>query len=525
VTAAIVEAGVYFLLLFTPFAFGGVEGWATGILQGVAGAVFVAWAWNRLEVPPGGAGIDRRGKVGAGRRLVVLWAAIALFVLLMIFQITPLPPGWIATLSPATGDLYASTFPHYREGRDSDLAELPEWLVASRADGIPIHVEPGAEKEVLHPPVATSGFDTVASARRSLSIYPSITRERLELLLSLIAVFAVVAGHFNTPDRLSRLLGVCVFSGLAISVFGILQKFDWNGKLYWVREGNYSAPFGPFVDRNTYAAFAGTILPIAICATFSARRQLGKGRSEALPLLFFHGFASVAMLGGIFYSLSRGGMISTSVSIAAVAALLLYYRGQRAELAALAGILIIGASFLAWIGPETVFERVGTLSQGQNTPSLELRIAAWGRAMDLVTDRPLFGSGLGTFPFAFMRYAPAGRSWWNIAHNEYIEVLCDSGIVGGSICLIGLVAWLMLVSRPGLFRGRPDRYTYAGLVAGIAALLLHSAVTSNLQVPANSLLLTVLGAALMNLVIRQESRSSKGDDGDAEGRRRRSANP
>src|SRR5262249_60551763 len=127
-----------------------------------------------------------------------------------------------------------------------------------------------------------------------------------------------VRGPFTTRKRLSRLFGVAVFTGLAVSLLGILQKFNWNGKLYWVREGEYPGAFGPFVDRNTYAAFAGTILPIAICGTFAALDRMRSGKSQAAPALIFNGFASVAMIGGIFYSLSRGGMLSTSLSIVAV---------------------------------------------------------------------------------------------------------------------------------------------------------------------------------------------------------------
>jgi len=509
VTGLVVEAGIYFLLLFSPFAFGGVEGWALGVIQGVAGLVFVAWAWGRIQGATPGRD-DRPGlRDGSARRLHVLWGAIALFVALVIFQVVPLSPAWIARLSPATHSLYARTLPGYGEGKDSDLAELPSWLVKTKADEIPLDPKgvEEAEARFLHPPVSGSGFDSIASSWRTLSIFPAFTRERIAWFLALVGIFAAVTGHFTTRARIHRLLGVAVFAGFSVSLLGILQKFNWNGKLFWIREGNYSDPFGPFVDRNTYAAFAGTVLPIAICAIFGARAGLARGNRDSLSLLLFNGFAAMTMAGGIFYSLSRGGMISTTLSILVIAILLLYYGRQRAELATLAGILLVSASFLLWIGPDKVLERVGTLSQAQSTPSLALRIEAWRRSLHLVADHPIFGAGLGTFPFAFMSYSPPGRSWWNIAHNEYVELACDTGLAGVAIVALGFVAWISIVARPSVFKGHSPRYAFAGIVSGIVALLFHSAVTSNLQVPANSLLLVVMGGVLVCLVFDQEARN------------------
>jgi O-antigen ligase len=127
----------------------------------------------------------------------------------------------------------------------------------------------------------------------------------------------------------------------------------------------------------------------------------------------------------------------------------------------------------------------------------------------LVADYPVFGTGLGTFRFAFLRYAPPGRAWWTTAHNEYLELICDTGLVGGTIVLLGFLAYLLLVLRPRSMRARTTPYVYTGLVAGLAALLVHSAVSSNLQVPANGLLVAILGGALLALVERQRLLSAQ----------------
>ncbi|MBI3448714.1 MAG: O-antigen ligase family protein [Acidobacteria bacterium] len=492
---AIVEGGIYFLLLFTPLAFGGVEGWALGVLEIVAAVILLAWAWDRGErdasAPPADAEISRR--------LRILWTAIALFVALVVLQILPLPPAVIRALSPRTHALYAMTIPGYDGSEGARRADLPAWLVARRPSRVAA-ADANSVAGAQEPPAGPAPAGDDLPGWRTLSIYPFATRQKLGLVLSLVAVFAVVLGHFRTIERVFRLLGVAVFCGFAVSLLGILQKFNWNGRLYWIREGEFSNPFGPFVDRNTYAAFAGTTLPIAIGLTFAARRRLAHGTVDALPQFLLSGFAAITTMAGILYSLSRGGMISTSLSMLLIAGLLATYGRHKREIAILALILALAGGFLLWIGPEHVLERVGTLKRGQSDPSIGGRMEAWTHAMRLIADHPVVGTGLGTFAFSFLRYAPPGGSWWDVAHNEYIELVCDTGVPGAVLALLGGGAWLFIVWRPGLFRDSPSRYAHAGILAGIAALLVHSCITSNLQVPANFLLLVVLGAALIRLV-------------------------
>ena len=54
-----------------------------------------------------------------------------------------------------------------------------------------------------------------------------------------------------------------------------------------------------------------------------------------------------------------------------------------------------------------------------------------------------------------------------------------------------------------------SHYAFSGLIAGITAVLLHSAISSNLQIPANGLMLVVLSGGLLNLVAYQRNKSRK----------------
>jgi O-antigen ligase len=493
-----IEGGVYLLLLFTPLAFGGVEMWAGGVLQIVTGLVFAVWLWGIL-------GHHDSERTSIWRRYLSLWVPMGLFVLLVLFQLIPLPPAALQSLSPATHHLYENTLPGYAQGDDFHAESLSPWLM-DRFEG---RIPPGLAGAGALPDIGPAEFDIQSSTRKTLSIYPFLTRMQLTYLLCLAAIFLVITEHFRDRKRLARLLGVAVFSGFVVSFIGIIQKLTWNGNLYWIREGNYINVFGPFVNRNNYAAFAGFLLPLALCLSLRSLRQVRSGEREAIPGFFFNSFSAVVIGGGIFFSLSRGGMLAAGVSTMLVAAFLVYYGRHGIELALLGLLLVFAVGFLVWLGPEAVVERVGTISEAQSTPSLALRVAAWQRSFELIGEHPFLGTGLGTFAFSFMRYAPPGRAWWTTAHNEYIELLADTGLVGGILFIFGIAAYLRLVFKPSLFRQKDSHYAFSGLIAGIAAVLLHSAISSNLQIPANGLMLVVLAGCLLNLVATQGRKSRK----------------
>ncbi len=79
----------------------------------------------------------------------------------------------------------------------------------------------------------------------------------------------------------------------------------------------------------------------------------------------------------------------------------------------------------------------GTQLENGGTESGQIRFIVWKGALDIFKHYPLFGSGVETFAYSYYQYRPAEHNltseWdflYNKAHNEYLNYLATTGIVG-----------------------------------------------------------------------------------------------
>jgi polysaccharide export outer membrane protein len=241
-----------------------------------------------------------------------------------------------------------------------------------------------------------------------------------------------------------------------------------------------------------------------------------------------YGFAAAGMGMALIASLSRGGMISLAAALmflilmssrikrsvkntsrrqdwsSATGLAGLLERIQRA-IAPASRILIVLAiagaitAGLIWVGPDAVAKRIteGQIS-GSNQRSLSTnRVWVWRDTLSMIRANPVLGVGLGGYGTAFSIYT---RSDGSIrvpqAHNDYLQVVADCGVIGGLIAL-----WFLGLTLRAIWRGvrSPDPLT-AGLAlgcgGGVFAILVHSLFDFNLQLPGTALLFLVLSAVV-----------------------------
>ena len=119
-------------------------------------------------------------------------------------------------------------------------------------------------------------------------------------------------------------------------------------------------------------------------------------------------------------------------------------------------------------------------------------------------DYPLTGAGGGSFHMVYPRYRPGtvvGN--YDHVHEDYLEIAADNGIVG--LGLLGMMVGASFLAALSALRRRRNplmRGMAFASVMGIIALLIHSTVDFNLQIPANAatfMVILALGWIALNL--------------------------
>ena len=277
--------------------------------------------------------------------------------------------------------------------------------------------------------------------------------------------------------------------GAVVAAFAVLQGIAPNGKLYWtwaLEQGG--AIYGPYVNHNHYAGLMEMLTPfplvLATSHFTSGNRKIAVAGVAAL------------MAASIFLSGSRGGMVAFAVQMVVLAALMVRkHDGGWHQPLLLGAFLALVIAFLVWLGGNDLTRRLMSIhSEAQAEISGGVRISIDRDSLHMLLKRPVLGWGLGTFPVVY----PEFRSFYstfvvNQAHNDYLQLLVETGLAGFAIA-----AWyLVLVFRKasGNLKNWTQTATGSMTVAallGCVGILVHSFLDFNLQIPANAALFYVL---------------------------------
>ena len=362
-------------------------------------------------------------------------------------------------------------------------------------------------------------------------------RATAAMLIGVAAVLVVC--RRSTPAQRDALAGAAVAIGALAAATG------WIG-VAW-RHTPWALPDqGLWRAATTFSyanAAAGLLVPLALLAL---AQRVARPRSQPLVL------AGCLLLVGVGATLSRGGAVALTIGLAVLAWLLGPARLIRAvgpcALGAVIALLGLAPSVPASRPPQTSLA-VGALIVGllmavgltilgrravtvvvlgtavmaavlvprvlAGAPSAEFgsrisiassdRIQAARAALRLAERRPLTGAGPGQATLYWV--GPDGRTLTvQYVHNEYLQVLAELGMVGLALLLALLAVVARMVWRGRDLVGTPA--TWAGVVAGLSALAVHSGLDFLWHLPAIPLTAAVLaGLAAPPLQERRSQRN------------------
>ncbi|HQR34694.1 MAG TPA: O-antigen ligase family protein [Blastocatellia bacterium] len=328
----------------------------------------------------------------------------------------------------------------------------------------------------------------------SLSLDHYATKEAAIKLLAL-AIYLIAALHtLRSSERRKKVLVALAVFGFVVSLFAILQRLTYNGKMYWVRPVSpYIAPYGPYGNYNHFAGLVELLLPLSLAYLLFARIKF----EQRLIWL-----VSVVMMAvALVFSGSRGGILALGIELLALMLVTVWAqrRGLNDDISLAGNKLIAGGALAAvlllvlWIGYEPLAKRFSLLRQGAGEYSLVTRTEYWSGAWKMFLDHPLTGVGLGAFPTAYPAYGRSSVKNERLeqAHNDYLQLLSDAGLIGGLIGLWFLFELFRIARRQFQQLERARSNDRALLLGGYVALLgiaVHSLLDFNLQIAANALL-------------------------------------
>ncbi len=462
------EAGLLVMVCLSPWAFGAVEPEHEFLLDVGIAVLMILWGARML--------LD--GQLSWRKCPVAV--CLAAWILLGVWQLTPLPRGLLSRISPVTTRMYDRLLP--------------------------------AQPEVL--PFGEPRGASIPPAGSTLSFYPGATRRELGRYLAILLLFAVVRNNIASSTSLRRLGIAASVNGSLLALFGLVQAFSSDLQtIYWSYPAPGGGAFGPFINRNHFAFHMNVC--VGLGAGLLLSRYAGRDRMQAAagpssldardsldrwldPVALGMIFALALMISSMVYSLSRGGFLALlGGSIFGLLIRLPRWRwSTQGRVVVLTLVTAVG--LVSWFGYERVVTRLGTIQD--ELMSRGARVAIWSRALPLVRDFPLWGSGYGTYQFVDVLHRSdaldAGMIVYH-AHNDYLEALVE----GGLVLFIPIMVAVVLVFRLGLgavrrHEDRPVGGLVLGALVGFTTVAIHSFSDFGMHIPANTAIVTVLCAQL-----------------------------
>ncbi len=311
----------------------------------------------------------------------------------------------------------------------------------------------------------------------------AVSRYLPNILLLPIAYSAI-----RTRRDLVLVAGAVVLGAVLAASFGILQPPDSA----LIEESSRAT--GTVGDPNELAAFL--LVGLGLAAGFA----LGRTRSPAVRL--GASVAAVLCVGGVFLSLSRGGLVALAAMM--LAGTLFAGRWRLAIALITLCVATGGVLYFTQLAPLPARERVTKASGGTGRSDL------WTIGVRMVKAHPVTGVGAGNFqavsanyvlqPGTITRGDLIFSSAPKVTHNTYLEIMAEEGLPGFLLfaCVVAsCLACALKAARLWAARNEASMEALArGIFLGLIGMLVADFFISNMYTKLLWVMLALCPAAL-----------------------------
>lgn len=317
--------------------------------------------------------------------------------------------------------------------------------------------------------------------------------------------FFIIANNLREEKWMTRMLIGCMLACLGMSLLGMGQYLF---EIDWVPQATHLGPAANFGNKNLASQFLSMVIPLTWIAVLFRQNLFIK----------WLGFiTSVIATIFLIYTDTRAGWIAFVVSLILVAFLLYMDSGKDDSYVRFAWrqgllfLLAVGIVFIfanlsstgfqfrlgriaeraASVGKVTELEKAVEKAPDESAySSIQLRMAIWRNALEMIKDRPLLGYGAGNMKIYYPLYHRKAivdkesglRFRLEQAHNDYVQILVELGIIGFIVFGGLLTGFLFMVRRILKNISSPEkRLITIGIAGGVTGFAVQAVFSFPLQ--------------------------------------------
>lgn len=318
---------------------------------------------------------------------------------------------------------------------------------------------------------------------------------------SLVFYFAGTS-FFTTKKEVSFLLTSIEVLTTVLCVVGFVQYFFGKDLPldFFIGENNRIASL---LGNSTYfAAFLLLVFPL-IASRAMYQRSINKPALHTFLLL-----ASIVFL--IFMTQTRSSIIALGVSLL-VFSLLSLKKNNAARVIGLLAMVAAGAALWVFVLNPALGERFMTMFDENQKSTFARRMFFWEGGTNAFVASPVVGHGIGSFEQTVLSYR--SPEYWTVAsedivphaHNEFIEIGVEYGIVGLALC----VATIGFLLYRGISIARVGKGWEQWIAIGLTCSILGIAVDSLANVALRQAPIAAFAWLLMGLLSSQLLKKDK----------------
>ena len=311
------------------------------------------------------------------------------------------------------------------------------------------------------------------------------------IFLMYVILYFIIINNLQKEFQFNSFIKLFFFTSSFVALYNFLHYYNLISYLQ-----EYGLVISPIGQKNWTSNYLALIFPLMFCFFLLEKDKKNKNIYFLLLSIIY---------ANLMICQSRGIWISLSLTLLFGIFLIFnfklidfFYGNKKWLIVLLSTFLIITLIYstdnLLNKSPLTVTQRaISTFDE--EDPSINTRFLIWQSSLQMIKEKPLLGSGIGSFGMNYLDYQakflqnnPEYIKYWasaREAHNEYLQMGAEIGLVGLGIFIVILFIFYKLVLN--FLKEEKDskkKLICWGLILGITCFLIHSLFTFPLHVPA-----------------------------------------